>query len=71
MLQDRFHFLKDGFVARGHNPKLGIGGFLFAAKDRCIEKIDTVLCVSFLFSQTRCGKDPAHVDRDHAFFDST
>ena len=71
VFQDRFHFFKDGLVARGHNPKLGIRGFLFAAKDRRIEKIDTVLCVSFLFSQTRRRKDRAHVDRDLAFLKST
>ena len=71
MLQDWFHFLKDGLVPGSHNPKLGIGGFIFAAKDRRIEKINTALCISFLFSQTRRGENRAHVDRDLAFFDAT
>ena len=43
---------------------------MFTAKDRRIEKIHTFLCVSFLFSQTRRGKNGAHVDRDLAFVNS-
>src|SRR6266404_9751406 len=70
MLQDRFYFFEGGLVARNHNPKLGLGRFIFAAKDRRIEKIDTTLCISFVFSQTGPGKNRAHVDRDLAFFDS-
>ena len=70
MLQDWFYLFKNGFVARGHNPKLGIGGFLFAAKDWGVEKIHATLCVSFLFSQARLRKDRAHVDRDLALVDS-
>src|SRR5438876_4304624 len=71
MPHDRFYFLKDGLVARAYNPELGLGGFPFTTKDRRIEKIDTALCISFLFSQTHCGKDRAHVHRDLAFADST
>src|SRR5438067_7133957 len=70
MLQDWFYLFKNGFVARGHNPKLGIGGFLFAAKDWGVEKIHATLCVSFLCSQARLRKDRAHVDRDLALVDS-
>jgi hypothetical protein len=43
MLQDRFNFFKSVPFARGHNPKLGVRGFLFAAKDGRIEKVRTAL----------------------------
>ena len=43
MTQDWFYFFENCLVARSHNPKLCVGRFLFAAKDRRIEKVDAAL----------------------------
>ena len=43
MLEDGFNFFKSVLFSRGHNPKLGVRGFVLAAKDGRIEKVHPAL----------------------------